>query len=58
MHPAVDSLTYLHMSTTLRSTPPRPWWPLRKRSAMALVEVSQHAYLRFLLCQVHICSIY
>ena len=45
------------MSTTLRSTPPRPGWPLRKRSSMTLVEVSQHAFLRFWSCQGRICSI-
>ena len=37
MYPAADSLTY--MATTLHST------PLRKRSAMILVEVSQQAVL-------------
>ena len=31
-------------------------WPLCKWSAMTLVEVSQHAFLRFWLCQGHICS--
>ena len=55
MYPAIDSLIYLHMSTTLRRTPPHPRWPPRKRSAMTLVEVSQYAFLRFWLCQVHIC---
>ena len=39
MYPAADSLTY--MSTTLRSIHPRSGWPLHKRSAMILVEVSQ-----------------
>ena len=43
MYPAADSLTY--MPTTLRSTPPPSGWPLRKRSAMILVEVSQQAFL-------------
>ena len=56
MYLVADSLTYLHMSTTLRCTPPGPGWPLRKWSAMTLVEVSQHAFVRFWLCQVHICS--
>ena len=27
--------------------PPRPGWPLRKRSAMTFAKVSQHAFLRF-----------
>ena len=31
-------------STTLRSTPPRSGWHLRKRSAMILIEVSQQAF--------------
>ena len=42
MYPAADSLTY--MPTTLGSTPPPSGWPLRKRSAMILVEVSQQAF--------------
>ena len=47
MYPAANSLTYLHVSARLRCTPPRPGWPLHKRPAMTLVEVSQHAFLRF-----------
>ena len=43
MYPAADSLTY--MPTTLRSTPPPSGWPLRKRSSMILVEVSQQVFL-------------
>ena len=42
MYPAADPLTY--MPTTLRSTPPRSGWPLRKRSIMIFVEVSQQAF--------------
>ena len=52
MYPAADSLTY--MPTMLRSTPPPSGWPLWKRSAMILVDVSQKP---FLLRQVLICSI-
>ena len=47
MYPGADSLTYLHMSTMRCSTPQRPGWPPRKRSAVTLVEVSQHAFMRF-----------
>ena len=39
----LNVLTY--MPTTLRSTPPPSGWPLRKRSAMIIVEVSQQAFL-------------
>ena len=42
MYPAADSFTY--MPTTLRSAPLPSGWPLRKRSAMILVEVSQQAF--------------
>ena len=49
IYPAADSLNYSHMSTTLRRTPPRLGWPLRKRSIITLVGVSQHAFFAFLI---------
>ena len=52
MYPAADYFTY--MRATLRSTPPPSGWPLPKRSAMILVEVSQQVffyYARFIFVQ-------
>ena len=44
------------MPTTLRSTPPPSGWPLRKRSAMILVGVSQQAF--FIMSGSHLLNMF